>query len=218
MKKTVLIFLAVCCIFMSACGLKKGTPTEEGFRDDNTGIEYVMCNFLTLSAVEKGEEYISVDGETYFEVKYEEPERFLCAEDESGLVLYRAADVKEPDAYAFNPISAGIFVNNQTYITSFYADDKYLPEDKRGLNPTQDTALCKAMAEALKYSQEMDVPPESITDSDTYFVRLCSMDYPGLYYIVVFFGDSTGRYYLRDRGQGKTVLCPDEVTKRMVGD
>ena len=217
MKKAIVIFLAVCCIFMTACGKKEGTPTDDGFRDDSTGISYTMCNFLTLSAIEKGEKYLSVNNEDFYEVEYEDPKRFLCTEDEDGLLLYRAEDVKEPDVYSFRPISAAVFVNNQTFITYFYADDKYLPEDKRGLNPTQDTALCQSMAEALKYSQEMNVPAESIRDEDVYYIRLFSKDYPGLYYLVVFFGDDTGRFYLRDRGMGKTVICPDEVKERMVG-
>lgn len=219
MKKRFFVFLlAVCCLAASGCGIHRGKETSHGFVDNRTDIEYVLTDSLALYAVTKGEEYVRVGDEVYYTVLHEDSKRFLCIEDSGELLVYRASDVAEPDVASFGAIAAGIFVNNTTYITSFYADDEYLPEENRGLNPTQDTALCQAMAQALTERDAETVDPDTITDEDVYFIRLYSQGYPGLYYLIVFFGDNTGRYYLRDRANGKTVICPREVVARMVGE
>ncbi len=219
MKKRVFVFiLALCCLFASGCGIHRGKATDAGFVDKRTGVEYVLTDSLALYAVTKGEEYVQVGDETYFTVLHEDASRFLCIEDSGELLVFRASDVAEPTVSSFGAIAAGIFVNNTTYITSLYADDEYLPEDKQGLNPTQDTALCRSIAAALTDRDAENVDPASITEEDVYFIRLYSQSYPGLYYLVVFFGDNTGRYYLRDRANGKTVICPREVVARMVGE
>lgn len=217
MKKAILIFLALCCLLSSGCGLRSGVATDSGFIDKRSGIEYVLCNTMSLFAVSKDTEFITYNGETCYTVKFEESKKFLCIEDSGELFVYRASDVSEPDISGFGAIAAAVYVNNTTFITNFYADDAYLDEDDRGHNPTQDTSLCVAMTSALTDDGEVTVDPASITDDDVYFIRLFSEVYPGLYYLIVFFGDDTGRYYLRDRATGKTVICPKEVTARMVG-
>lgn len=209
-------------LFLSACH-KDGEPTDYGFIDPNTGIEYVYCDPLGLYAVSAGEEYITMgEGESkeiFHTVEFEDPSRFLCIEDEGELVLLRASNVAEPDVMSFNPIAALIYnSNNDVYLTSFYADNQYLPEDKQELNPTEDSWLCQMIAEYITDGEAVTVSAADILTDDMYFIRLLSQDYPGLYYVVVFFGDSNGRYYLRDRSAGKTVYCPRDIILRMVGE
>ncbi len=224
MKKRLLsLLLVLLTLCLASCGKSKGTATDDGFIDSNTGIEYVYCKPMGLYAVGAGEEYLTVkekDVETvYHEVEFESPERFLCYEDSGEYLLLRAKDVEEPDVLSFNPIAASIYGSTNTvYITRFYADNKYLPEDKQEHNPTEDSWICQLIAKQLTEGEAVEVPSSSISDEDMYFIRLLSQDYPGLYYLVVFYGDTNGRYYLYDRAAGKTVYCPRDIILRMVGE
>ncbi len=199
-------------------GVVDGEATPHGFKNPKTGIEYVQCAPKGLYAVNKGDEYIKVDGETYFTVLHEKPEEFLCIEDSGELLLYRAKDLKEPSVSEFKPIAAQIYNSTNTVlITYFYADNKYLPDDKKEHNSSEDSALCELIAKQLTEGEAVTVNATYDTISDQYFIRLLSQDYPGLYYLVAFYGFE-GRYYLVDRATNKTVFCPHDIIVRMVGE
>ncbi len=221
-KRTIAFLLATLSLCLVSCG-RTGDPTEYGFIDEETGIEYVDVKPLGLYAVTAGEEYLTAKvgdtKQTYYQVQFEDPKKFLCFKDSGENLLVRAKDVEEPDLSNFDPIYAAIFDNSNTrYITSFYADEEYLLEEERGKNPTQDTALCRLIANQLTNGEAVTVKDSDILKNDMFFIRLCSQKYPGLYYLVVFYGATDGRYYLLDRANKKTVYCPYDIIVRMVGD
>ncbi len=221
-KRNFTLFLAVLmaavCVSCKDDGIAEGDATAHGFVNPETGIEYVRVAEKGLYAVYKGEDYIEVEGETYSAVQHEKPEEFLCIEDSGELLLYRAKDIKEPNVSEFNPIAGQIYNSTNTVlITYFFADNEYLPEDKKEHNPTEDTHLCQLIAKQLTEGEAVTVNASYEELQDQFFIRLLSQEYPGLYYLVVFYGYG-GRYYLYDRAAGKTVYCPHDIIVRMVGE
>ena len=148
----------------------------------------------------------------------ESTDEFLCVEDSGEYLLVRNKDIEEPTLETFNPIAAAIFDgNNQVFIERLYADEQYIPEDlPNGVVGERDSALCQSIADAIIEGEDTTV--NKVSEEDRYYIRLLSKDYPGLYYMVVFFGNDTGRYFLRDRATGKTVYCPYDIIERMVGN
>lgn len=218
MKKRIFAFiLALTMLFLLGCD-RKGEKTDYGgFVDTKTGIEYTFCTPRGLYAVSRGEDFITVGDRVYAEVQFEDTSRFLCLEDSGELLLLRAKDLEEPTLATFNPIAAQIYTDdNAMMITNFYADDEYLPDDKKGINPTQDSGICRQIAETIT-NNEAQVLPAEIDRDEMFYIRLLSQDYPGLYYAVVFYGHN-GRYYLYDRATGKVVFAPRDVIIRMVGE
>ena len=80
----------------------------------------------------------------------------------------------------------------------------------------EETHLCRLVADSIMNGEAVTVPVTTDTIQNHYYIRLLSQDYPGLYYLVSFFGYN-GRYFLRDDAMGKTVYCPNEIILRMVG-
>ncbi len=220
MKKFLALLLVFASLLTVGCG--RGENTQSGFIDNRTGIEYYFASPMGLYPVSAGEEHLTVKGDNgetvYYKVQFEDPEKFLCYEEEGNLYLAYASTMKEPSVKEFNPIAASIYGSgNETYIASFYADNKYLDDDLKEHNPTEDTWLCQLIAEQISTGENVYVPVTFDTIEELYHIRLLSQDYPGLYYIVSFFGFE-GRYYLRDGKDNKTVYCPREVILRMVGE
>lgn len=206
------------CASCSDGDVSDASLTQYGFIDPNTNIEYVDCTPMGLYPVDPGSEYIKVDGVSYYEVMLEDTKEFLCYEDSGYYFLVRAKHNPEPSITQFNPIAAQIYgSNNTTLITYFFADNKYLPEEKQELNPTEDSWLCQMVAEYISTGEAVNVPVTEDTITDLYYIRLLSQDYPGLFYLVSFFGYN-GRYFLRDDSVGKTVYCPNDIIVRMVGE
>lgn len=222
MKKRIFaLMLALAMLVLTGCG-RKGELTEEGFRDVKTGIEYFYVKPMGLYPVEPGEEFLTLkEGKTetkFYEVWFEDTQNFLCYEDSGSYFLVRSERVKEPTVAEFNPIAASIYGSSNTvFISSFYADNQYLPEDQREHSPTEDSWLCRLIAETLTDGESVSVPVNTNNIQDLYYIRLLSQDYPGLYYLVSFFGFN-GRYFLRDDAAGKTVYCPRDIILRMVGE
>lgn len=223
MKRILAVLIAALCVIsLGGCHRKKGEWTVYGFIDKETGIEYVDVAPFGLYAVSKGEEFIKVgDGDsevTYYEVRFESTENYLCVEDSGELLLVRNKDIEEPTIETFNPIAASIFDgNNQVELTKFIADEQYIPDDiENGVVGERDSALCQNIAKAIVEGEDTTVT--KVSEEDRYYIRLLSKDYPGLYYMVVFFGNDAGRYFLRDRATGKTVYCPHDIIARMVGE
>lgn len=223
MKKIIALLLVLSSVLLIGCGSREGEATEYGFIDEQTGIEYIDVKPLGLYAVNRGEEFLTVKvGEAeqqYFEVQFEDTKNFLCFEDSGEYLLVRAKDFEEPTLATFDPIAAFIYNDTNTVqITNFFADAEYLPEGSKYNNPTEDSDLCRMIASQLTTGEAVEVNSADILKDDMFFIRLLSQKYPGLYYLVVFYGATDGRYYLFDRAAGKTVLCPYDVIVRMVGE
>lgn len=220
MKRFIAFLLVVSSLLLVSCN--GGEPTENGFIDPDTGIEYVDVTPMGLYPVDPGEEFItvSVDGEetVYHEVWFEEPSRFLCYEVEGYYFLMRASDVKEPDLREFNPIAASIYSKNNTVkFDNLFADPEYLPEENRDEETYGETALVKQIQDAIMDGESVEVNIKAEDIGTHFYLHMLSADYPGLYYIVSFFSYN-GRYFLRDDAMNKTVYCPRDVIIRMVGE
>lgn len=220
--KRILAFLIalISVVTLVGCHKETGEWTVYGFIDNENEIEYVDVAPFGLYAVNRGKEYIKV-GEgsnqiTYYEVQFESPENYLCVEDNGEYLLVRNKDIEEPTIETFNPVAAAIFDgNNQALITRFYADEQFIPEDvENGVVGDRDSSLCQNIAKAIVEGEDTTV--DKVSEEDRFYIRLLSKDYPGLYYMVVFFGNDAGRYFLRDRATGKTVYCPHDIIARMV--
>ena len=220
MKRFIAFLLVVSSLLLVSCN--GGEPTENGFIDPDTGIEYVDVTPMGLYPVDPGEEFItvSVDGEetVYHEVWFEEPSRFLCYEVEGYYFLMRASDVKEPDLREFNPIAASIYSKNNTVkFDNLFADPEYLPEENRDEVTYGETALVKQIQDAIMDGESVEVNIKAEDIGTHFYLHMLSADYPGLYYIISFFSYN-GRYFLRDDAMNKTVYCPRDVIIRMVGE
>lgn len=220
MKRFIAFLLVVSSLLLVSCN--GGEPTENGFIDPDTGIEYVDVTPMGLYPVDPGEEFItvSVDGEetVYHEVWFENPSRFLCYEVEGYYFLMRASDVKEPDLREFNPIAASIYSKNNTVkFDNLFADPEYLPEENRDEETYGETALVKQIQDAIMDGESVEVNIKAEDIGTHFYLHMLSADYPGLYYIISFFSYN-GRYFLRDDAMNKTVYCPRDVVIRMVGE
>ena len=220
MKRFIAFLLVLSSLLIVAC--EGGEPTANGFINPETGIEYVEVTPMGLYPVDPSEEFITVsadNGKTvYYEVWFEEPSRFLCYEIEGYYFLMRASNVKEPNLREFNPIAASIYSKNNTVkFDNLFADPEYLPEENQNEQTVGETALVKQIQDAIMDGEAVEL---NINDTDIgthFYLHMLSADYPGLYYIISFFGYN-GRYFLRDDAMGKTVYCPRDVAIRMVGE
>lgn len=225
-RRLAFLLAFLCLLFsVSACNRSNahgGTQTEIGFRDDSTGIEYVNCNVFAVKPLAMGEEpYCEAGGVPYYTVNFEEPSRFLCDYDkESGSsFVYRNRELPDITVENFNAIAAFLYIDGvqPQRVAQLYADDEYLPEELKGLNPSQDTALVRKITDALVNGTERAVLPSEYSDEDLFYFRLLSQDYPGLYYSVCFFGDIYGRYYVQDMATFRIADAPSEITAWIVG-
>ena len=229
MFRRVGILFAVLCLMLSvsSCNRNKstvhsGAQTEMGFRDEETGIEYVNCSVIAIKPLAMSEEPYCEAGEIpYYSVNFEEPSRFLCDFDkESGSsIVFRNRELPDITIENFNAIAAFLYIDGvqPQRVAQLYADDEYLPEELKGQNPSQDTARVKQIVDALVNGEARTVSPSDYSDEDVYYFRLLSQDYPGLYYSVCFFGDIHGRYYVQDMATFRVADAPAEITAWIVG-
>ena len=195
------------------------TWEQDRFTDEKTGITYTMCNPHAVKAValdtdEDGDyiEYAADKELIYYQIRFEDPTEFLCDWDkESGTgYVYRNSELPDITIENFEPISAAMYKNSVLTLWLF-ADDEYLPEEERGQNPSQDTALVKQIADALVTGEAVEIANDDISDDAIYHFRLFSQKYPGLYYDVALFETKDGTRYLEDMATFKKVLCPADV-------
>lgn len=221
LKKAVYVLLS-CLLLLTGCDSPHRAEHEEwGFVDTKTEIEYVACNPIAVKPIAMGEVYCEADETPYYEINFEEPSRFLCDLDkESGSsIVYRNKELPEITIENFNAIAAFLYIDGVTPVklAQLYADDEFLPEELRGQNPSQDTDKVKMITDALINGEERMVSDEDYVEDDTYYFRMLSADYPGLYYTVCFFGDQYGRYYVEDMGTFKIVDAPSEIVAWIIG-
>ena len=223
MKKN---FLGTICLILASVFLLSGCDkkisvklNEKGFYDKENNIQYVPCSERAIRPVyEVGEkdEY-ATDGETiYYKIQFEKPENFICDQKEGVSFVFRNEKLDDITIQNFNPISAHIYLGDITYLSTFYCEQKYLPDDLKDENAPDDSELVYAIRDALKNDETVYVSVENMSSENVYYFRLLSADYPGLYYSVVFYTDTKGEAYLEDRGTGRSVVCPENVKKRMI--
>lgn len=223
MKKAVALILVFLSVALCGCNsLRPVTDTELGFVLDETKTEYILTNPFALKPISLGEAYCKADEMIYYQIDFEDPSDFLSDLDPVSGSSFVFRNQKEPDitVASFDAIAAWIYLEGKSpvMVGQLYPDNEYLPEEKQGLNGTQDTALVRQMVKALTDDEPVTVPDSEYTDADTYYFRLLSQKYPGLYYLVCFFGDTSGNYYLEDMGTFTIVKCPTEIKERMVGE
>ncbi|MBP5231300.1 MAG: hypothetical protein ILO68_06175 [Clostridia bacterium] len=216
-----MLLLAV--LLLGGCsGARRAVANESGFTIPEENAAYVLCRPLAVKPISVGAAYAEVPDAQFYEIPYQKPEEFLCDLDEASgsSYVYRAASLEEITLERFDAVAAWIYLEGResAMVGQFYADDEFLPEEKRGLNQSQDTALVRSITEALTNGERTEVPDSLYTDADTYYIRMLGPNYPGLYYNVCFFGDTEGRYYLEDMGTLEIVRCPENVILRMVGE
>ncbi len=221
MKKIICMLLALCCILCACENVKRVTLTDGGFLDSETGIKYVMCSATMSLRPLKAENVFATDGKkTYYTIQWEDTGKYLCDYDnEAAAFVYRAEDAEDITLSSFQPISALVYVEGKAsvYVDTFYCAPEFLPPEDRELAGRDDSELVYSIRDALVGGENVNVPTSDITTEDTYYIRLLSQKYPGMYYIAIFFGDVNGNYYLTDRSTGRTVIAPSNVKQRMVG-
>lgn len=221
------LLLALLCLLplLSACNRSNahgGTPTELGFRDEATGIEYVGCSVIAVKPLAIGEEaYCEADGVPYYTINFEDPSRFLCDLDQASgsSIVYRNRELPDITIETFNANAAFLYIDGLTpvRVAQLYADDEFLPDELKGQSPSQDTALVRQITDALVNGAERTVASADYSEENLYYFRLLSADYPGLYYSVCFFGDIYGRYYVQDMATFRIADAPSEITAWIVG-
>ncbi len=219
-----LLLLLTVSLFSAGCHRPdKGTSTQSGFRNDQTGIEYVLCNPLAVKplALDTEQAYCVAGEDSYYAIPFEEPTSFVADLDaESGSsFVYRNKDLSDITVGTFGAISAMLYLDGLSPrpVAQLYADDQYLPPELQGQNTSQDTALVQKMTDALTNGESRTVPVSEQVQDEVYYFRLLSNLYPGLYYNICFFADIYGKYYLEDLATRKTVDAPDELVAWFVG-
>lgn len=215
--------LAVLVLLLSGCSTaKRASGTENGLRIEADQKEYVLCSPFALKPISVGDLYAQAENASYYQIPYQDPGEFICDLDEASgsSFVYRSTDVPEVTLKSFDAVSAWIYLDGKepTLVGQLYADDEFLPEEKRGLNASQDTALVRSITSALTEGTPVTVPDSDYSDADTFYFRMLGPTYPGLYYLVCFFADLEGNYYLEDMGTFTIVSCPSDVRMRMVGE
>ena len=186
--------------------------------DSKTGISYTRCpagiGANTLSdeflSAGKGEKHI-----VFYAIEFEDSAEFISEARNAagGAYVYRAESVPEITLKGFSPVSAGIFMEGiSAPIDSFYSKQ------------TAENASCE-VEDGYKYVELIEnaltnSPEAQLTGNPsdtTYYIRLYSEKYKGLYYETEFFTDVNGAAYLRDAVTGKIVGSPDALTVRITG-
>lgn len=221
---TGLVLLLV--FLLSHCDGKEDIPDPHSgnmestyITDSKTGIRYVRCPkgigantlkdaYLTMSTGGSSE------GISFYTIMFEDPEKFISEAKNvlGGAYVYRSTETTEITLEGFDSVSAGIFMGElNSAIDHFYSKSV---ADENGVE--DGSKYVKLINDALLNGKQTE-PTGALTDEDEFYIRLYSENYPGLYYEVVFCTDENGVAYLRDMVTEKTVLCPDELTVRMIG-
>ena len=196
-----------------------GSMESAAIIDTESGIKYVRCPegigantlkdvYITMGSSDKTE------GISFYTIMFQDPKEFVSEAKNvlGGSYVYRSTDTEEITLKGFAPVSAGIFMGElNSAIDHFYS--KAVAEK----NGTEDGSKYTKLIENALLNSDQTTPSGELTDENEFYIRLYSETYPGLYYEVVFTTDENGVAYLLDMVTGKTVLCPDELTVRMIG-
>lgn len=220
MKKSI-ICLGLAAVFLfGGCDKKiKLDNNDLGFYDKKNGIQYEICSMRAVRPLAVGEEY-ATDGENiYYTIPFQEPKEYICDRIEGVSYVYRASTMAEITINNFNPIAAFVYIEGEASlpVSTFYCAQEFLPEELRGENMQDDSELVYSIRDALIKDERVMVKDQDIDHKNDFYLRLLSADYPGLYYMVVFFTDINGEAYIRDRGTNDVVAAPVDLTLRIIG-
>ncbi len=235
MKKrvTALLLVLVCTAALCSCDAMRAffgfevsedrlvgnevSVTDYGFVDDATGIEYVMfSNPISVYALEIGDPYCNDGISQYYEIPWQDPSEYLC--DENGWV-YRASDLPDISMKSFSPVSAFVYYGS-VYLTTLYCEEKYRDDSVSYPDDTvfdDDSELIYAIRDAVIYGDSVELPTE-LNDENTFYIRMLSPEYPGLYYVVMFTQDNDGVCYLYDRASRTAVIATDSIVREFLGN
>lgn len=225
-RKALCVFLVCAALLTSSCGhVPTVTTTDAGFYHPGTGVSYVFCDPLTIrpfSPLYIYERYGKDEDYYYYTIQHEDPQRFL-AEVPIGATessrsnneiypVYRAAHISPITMENFSPIYAEIFREGLTrvQVDVFYAEEEY-----RDGEPAirDDSEYVYAVRDAINNGERVT---SGAIDGDALYIYLGSALYPGLAYIIVFYTDTSGISYLRDRTNDITVIAPKNITSRFM--
>lgn len=194
-----------------------GTLVQENkvvFEDKETGIGYIRCPSGIGANTLKEHPYLKI-GETIvlYEIDFQDPKQFISESKEAdfGSFVYRAENVAPITMESFAPVAAAIYKNDiQTGM--FYSEEAAASSNGQIQAGTKYIdAIKQAFAGA-----EAELTGEA-TDKNSFYIRLLSKNFQGLYYEVLFFTDVNGVAYIKDYVTGKTVRSPDVLTAQMIG-
>ncbi len=220
MKRAIMCIMLSLLILLGGCdGKIKLEQKNEGFYDEKNDITYVVCSMLAVRPLKVGEEY-ATDGEnTYYTIPWQEPKEFICDNVEGISYVYRADTLEDITINNFEPVAAFVYIEGEASLAvdTFYAAQEYLPEELRGEDRRDDSELVYGIRDALKEGERVTVTESEIDSENDFYLRLLSAKYPGLYYTVIFYSDTHGRSYLKDRGTGESVVAPVDLVVRILG-
>lgn len=181
--------------------------------DNESGIKYLRCP-IGIGANTLKDVYISMGDINFYTIAFEDPKRFVSEAKNvlGGSYVYRSTDTEEITLQGFAPVSAGVFMGDlSTPIDHFYSKDV---AEKNGI---EDGSKYTSLIEKALKEGKQATPTGELSEENEFYIRLYSENYPGLYYEVFFCTDENGVAYLLDMVTDKMVLCPDELTVRMIG-
>lgn len=221
-RNGLLILLVLAVLQLAACdAADPAVNTEWGFRNEKTGVEYVACNVIAVKPLAIGEVYCRADKVAYYQIDFQDPSEFLCDLDEASgsSFVYRNRNLPDITIETFDAIAAMLYLDGTSpvMVAQLYADDEYLAPELRGQAPSQDTALVRQVTDALLHGEARTVPDSAYAETETYYLRLLSARYPGLYYNVCFFADKMGKYYVEDMATYRIVDAPPSLTAWFLG-
>lgn len=195
---------------------EEGESVEIAFVDPETGKKFTACS-TSLGTLNRTELYGEFEGRRFYRVGLMDENWLVEGEELDGLI-YVAEGQEVPDLASFNAIAAQIYVDGvDNWVGKFLPSEVYLEDSEAlGDNYVDESRYTNLTVTSLVHGEDVGMVV-NVDPSYTYYIRLLSADYPWLYYEVSFLRDTNGINYLFDRGTGKTVKCPDELTVRLCG-
>ena len=195
---------------------QSGETAEIAFVDPETGKKFTACS-TSLGTLNRTKPYGEFQGRSFYRVGLMD-ENWLAEGEAIDGLIYAAEGQSVPDLASFNAIAAQIYVDGvDNWVGKFLPSEVYLEDpESLGDNYVDESHYTNLTVTSLVHGEDVGTVV-NVNPAYTYYIRLLSADYPWLYYEVSFLRDTNGINYLFDRGTGKTVKCPDELTVRLCG-
>ncbi|MEG1742595.1 MAG: hypothetical protein RR246_00315 [Clostridia bacterium] len=226
MKTKIIALLIVASCLLSSCSyVPKVVSTDDtgnvnSFINPDTGIEYVACS-PAIHPIVVSDVYCAYSSETQFsKIKNEDPLRLICDDDKILSYVYRDKNLPEITMKTYNPVMAYLFLEGATsqYLYTLHPEKKYLSESAQAAGETPDgSEYIYTIRDTINNTAPVENDPnKDIDENVTVFIRLCSADYPGLFYEVIFWSNKAGDYFLMDRGTKLSYDCPESVAEIII--